>query len=101
MILTGRESDCVEKRGKELKIDYIYQGIKNKTTFLKKFLEDNEYNKENVAYIGDDLNDLEAMKMVKISACPSDAAEELKKLCTFQLCSKGGERAVRELIEYY
>jgi len=99
MILTGRSSVCVEKRVEELNIKYIAQGIKNKAEYLKDFISSNELLPENIAYIGDDLNDLPAMHYVGVSACPTDAAEEVKAYCDFVLSQKGGEGVVREFVE--
>jgi len=99
MMLTGRSSACVEQRANELSIKYIAQGIQDKAIYLKEFMTDHEFFPEQIAYIGDDLNDLSAMRYVGISACPSDAADEVKAYCDFVLTPKGGEGAVRTFIE--
>lgn len=99
MILTGRESNCVRQRAEELKIRYIYQNVKNKITFLKKFMEEHGISKDQLAYIGDDLNDLYAMRLAGTKACPGDAAREIQEQCDYVLSAKGGEGAVREFIE--
>ena len=77
MILTGRESNCVRQRAEELKIRYIYQNVKNKITFLKEFMREHGIRQEQLAYIGDDLNDLYAMRLAGTKACPRDAAREI------------------------
>ena len=61
VILTGRESQCVRKRAEELAIPLVFQGVKDKRAFLLEFLETNEILPQEAAYMGDDLNDLEAM----------------------------------------
>ena len=99
MILTGRESNCVRQRAEELKIRYIYQNVKNKITFLKEFMREHGIRQEQLAYIGDDLNDLYAMRLAGTKACPSDAAREIQAQCDYVLSAKGGEGAVREFIE--
>lgn len=99
MILTGRESKCVEYRAKELGIKYVFQGIKDKKRFLEEFILENNFLKSQLAYIGDDLNDLYAMRLVGIAACPSDAAEEIKKQSNIVLSKQGGNGVVREFIE--
>ncbi len=99
MILTGRESGCVRKRASELNIKYVHQGIKNKEDFLENFICTSGYEKENIAYIGDDLNDLKAMKYCQVNACPIDAAQEVKEQCQFVLTTKGGYGVVREFVE--
>ena len=95
MILTGRESICVTQRARELQIPYVFQNVKKK----KEFFRERQVGREEAAYIGDDLNDLGAMSLAGITACPRDAAEEVKKSCTLILKSRGGEGAVREFAE--
>jgi len=99
MILTGRSSACVEQRANELNIKYIVQGVQNKAEYLKSFMSANKLQRENVVYIGDDLNDLPAMNYAGISACPADAAEEVKAYCDFILPQKGGDGVVRAFVE--
>lgn len=70
MVLTGRKSFAVEKRMKELKVDYIHQGVSNKREFLIDFMNNNGLTKDCVGYIGDDLNDLEPMKVAGFVCCP-------------------------------
>ncbi len=99
LILTGRESKCVEKRAAELKIKYLAQGIADKRKYLEAFAKLHNIQPESIAYIGDDLNDLPAMHYVGVSVCPIDAAEGVKEYCDFVLPRKGGEGAVRAFVE--
>lgn len=98
-IITGRNSKIVERRAKELGIKYIYQGIKNKIECLDEILEELKIKEENVMYIGDDINDIEILNSVKYRACPYDAVEEVKSVCEIISKYKGGEGAVRDIIE--
>lgn len=79
IILTGRKSEIVKRRSQELGIQYVIQGSKNKIEDMKDILSKLSISLEDTVYIGDDLNDLECMKMVGISACPNDAVDEIKK----------------------
>lgn len=99
LILTGRNSKCVELRAEELKVQYVKQGISNKVEYLKEFISENKLSTDKIAYMGDDLNDLTAMKFVGVSACPANAVFEIREHCDFILNSKGGEGAVREFVE--
>lgn len=99
MILTGRSSNCVAQRAKELNIKYTIQGVDDKVTYLNNFLLEHNLKREEIAYIGDDLNDLPSMKLAGISICPSDACTDVKEYVDICLKSKGGEGAVREFIE--
>ena len=104
IIITGRTSSIVERRCKEIGITEIYQGVKNKFLKLKEISV--QYNVEfnNVAYIGDDINDYECMKIIKdgggFLGCPADAAKEIKSISDFVSHLNGGDGAVRAFIEW-
>jgi 3-deoxy-D-manno-octulosonate 8-phosphate phosphatase (KDO 8-P phosphatase) len=99
MILTGRSSNCVEQRANELHIKYVIQGIHHKADYLKGFAADHNLLPEYIAYIGDDLNDLPAMRYAGVSACPIDAADEVKAYCDYILPQKGGDGVIRTFVE--
>lgn len=100
MILTGRQSVPVEKRASELNIQYVYQGVKNKKEFLKNFMQKNNISKEELAYCGDDWNDIGAMKQVGFVSCPNNSADEIKNISHYISPFNGGYGAVRDCIEY-
>lgn len=100
IILTGRSSKCVEQRAQELKIKYVYQGIKNKEKFVVDFINNEGLNKLEIGYIGDDLNDLYAMKNVGFVGCPKNAANEVKSISHYISSINGGSGAVRDCIEH-
>lgn len=99
VILTGRESLCVTLRARELGIQQVYQGVKDKKEFLERFQKEQNLFRQETAYLGDDLNDLAAMSLAGISACPSDAATGVLSQCSLVLKARGGEGAVREFAE--
>jgi len=99
-IITGRSSDIVARRAKELHIEHFYQGIHNKKEVLEDLLDKLDLSMDNVAAIGDDLNDLQMLKAAKISFVPRDASAYVDKIATVILTKKGGDGAVREMIEY-
>jgi 3-deoxy-D-manno-octulosonate 8-phosphate phosphatase (KDO 8-P phosphatase) len=99
VIMTGRKSRIVEIRACELGISEIYQGVKDKDEKLLQILERKNINLREVAYIGDDINDLKVMKMVGFSACPKDAVKEVKNEVDYISNYNGGEGAVREILE--
>ncbi len=98
-VITGRKSKIVEQRAKELRITHLYQGIKNKVEVLEQILEKEELDWENVAVIGDDLNDLSMLKKAKLSFTPKDGAEILHLHVDKVLSKCGGNGAVREMID--
>jgi 3-deoxy-D-manno-octulosonate 8-phosphate phosphatase (KDO 8-P phosphatase) len=99
-IITGKSSKSLEKRAKRLKIVELYQGILNKSRALSEILDRHDLSPEEVAYIGDDLGDLEVMKEVGLSAAVADAHPEVMKTCHFISRHAGGKGAVREFIEF-
>ncbi|MBI4647765.1 MAG: HAD-IIIA family hydrolase [Bacteroidia bacterium] len=98
-IVTGETTKCIERRAKKLGVDYIYMGVKNKLKIAKKICNKVGINLKQVAYIGDDLNDIILLKEVGISAVPANAPEYVRKYAHFCLKKKGGEGAFREFIE--
>ena len=99
-IITGRESKIVENRAKELGIGHLYQGVKDKFNILVKLKEELNLEFENIAAIGDDLNDFRLLKSVGISFAPKDAIEYIKESVDILLSKNGGDGAIREMIEY-
>ena len=98
VIITGRESGIVENRAKELGIIELYQGVSNKLKMLKEVANKYNANSEEIAYIGDDLNDLECIQYCGFSACPADAVLEVQEKCDFISKAYAGKGAVREII---
>ena len=98
-IITGRNSTITEYRGKELGIQLIRQGIKNKSLALKEILVQENIELSEVCYIGDDINDYGVMQGVGFSGCPSDACIEIREISHFISKEKGGNGAVREILE--
>jgi len=99
-IITGRSSSIVARRAKELHIEHFYQGIHNKKEVLETLLEKLDLSMDNVAAIGDDLNDMQMLRSAKISFVPRDASAYVDKIATVILSKRGGDGAVREMIEH-
>ena len=99
MILTGRKSFCVEKRADELKIKYVCQGVMDKLAYLKTFLKEHILSPEQVAYMGDDVNDIDCMQYVGFAACPADAVKKVRENVDLVSQFNGGCGAVRELCD--
>ena len=99
-IITGRASKIVEKRCLELKIKDVYQGVSNKAGMLQTILEKHNLKKEQVCFIGDDLNDLLIMQQVGFACTVFNAAAEIKAVAHYMSAAGGGNGAVREIIEY-
>lgn len=99
MVLTGRESVMVTKRMQELKVDYCVQNIKDKKEYLEIFMAKEKLQKENILYIGDDVNDLAPMKLAGVVACPADACKEVKGISDYISAVDGGKGVVRDVVE--
>ena len=99
-IITGRKSELVEIRSNELKIKYLYQGISEKTVILEGIIQKTGLKKEEIAYMGDDLNDILIMKQSGLTGAPKDAADEVIQIVDFVSEKNGGSGAVREFVEY-
>jgi 3-deoxy-D-manno-octulosonate 8-phosphate phosphatase (KDO 8-P phosphatase) len=98
-IITGELSGSVKKRGEKLKIKELHMGIKDKKAILNKIITKRNIGLENVAYIGDDTNDLEVLKMAGLSACPADAVIQIKQIVDYITDSRGGYGAFRDFAE--
>ena len=102
VIITGRDSVIMEKRCAEIGIKLLFQGVSDKISVLRDVVKGNSL--DCVAYIGDDLNDLKCMQLIKeeggLIGCPSDAIKQVKAIASFQSTKTGGNGAVREFIEY-
>jgi len=98
-IITGRVSNIVDRRAKELDITYVKQGVKNKKDVLDTILEELGISYSEVAVIGDDMNDLSMLKLVKKSFAPYDANPYIYDFVNYPLKKNGGDGAVAEMIE--
>jgi len=98
-IITGRESKIVEKRANELGIKHLFQHVKDKEQKLKELVENLGLKSYEVAAIGDDLNDYKMLKFAGRSFTPKDGVDEIRELVDTVLSLKGGEGAVREMID--
>lgn len=99
VIITGRKSGIVSQRCRELGITEIYQGASDKLDVLKNAAKQHHISSEEIAYIGDDLNDLDCMRYCGFSACPQDAVDTVKKKVNYVCVHDGGRGAVREIID--
>jgi len=99
-IITGKTSKGLEKRAERLKISEIHQGIIDKKKVLSQILAKNQLKPEEVAYIGDDLGDLEVIRSVGFASAVADAHPIVKKSAHYICKKSGGRGAFREFVEY-
>ncbi|MEO1435824.1 MAG: HAD-IIIA family hydrolase [Bacteroidota bacterium] len=98
-IMTGERSPSVAKRAEKLQIKELHLGIKNKIQKLNEVMERLQLEPEQIAYIGDDVNDLEVMKHVGLTATPNDGMKMVKAVADYICENKGGNGAFREFAE--
>jgi YrbI family 3-deoxy-D-manno-octulosonate 8-phosphate phosphatase len=99
IISASISKEIVKYRANMLGIQHLYIGEKNKLEILTEWIKKLNINFENVAYVGDDVNDLSVIQKVGLSACPADAVDAVKKQCHIILQRNGGDACVREFIE--
>ncbi len=97
--ISGRESAAMSKRASELKLDFCHQGIVDKLSTFEKLTAFHKLKKKQVAYIGDDINDLGILKACGLSACPADAVSYIQTQVAVVTTAKGGNGALRELAD--
>lgn len=100
MVITGRKCMATERRMNELQVGMLEQGVVNKIEFIKKYMQEHNINKNELAYIGDDLNDYSGMLLAGFRACPQDAVKEIKEICNYVSPVPGGQGAFRDVMEY-
>jgi 3-deoxy-D-manno-octulosonate 8-phosphate phosphatase (KDO 8-P phosphatase) len=99
-IITGEDTHIVQRRADKLKIKHLFMGIADKLPVAQKLCDELGIELTEVAYIGDDLGDLELLKAAGISSAPANAPEYIKKHVDYVTNTKGGDGAFREFVEW-
>lgn len=98
-IVTGEKSEAVTRRAEKLGISEVHLGAADKLPVVRRIAVTRGLSLDQVAYVGDDLNDLAAIQAVGFSACPADAAPEIQRVVDYVCARRGGEGCVREVID--
>jgi len=98
-IITGRGNGIVAYRAKELGVPYCFENAKDKAAILKQLVAELNLATDEVAYMGDDLNDLGALQLAGVKLAPADAARDVLQIANYVTTAVGGRGAVREVIE--
>ena len=98
-IITGGKSESLKERFLRIGLNNVYLGSKDKVSDLNDFCKKNNIKLENVLYMGDDIPDYHAMKIVGLPTCPYDASPEIREISRYISDKKGGEGCVRDVIE--
>ena len=98
-VISGGNSEEVKERLNRLGVEEVYMKVSDKAELLKELAILNKIELANILYMGDDMPDYEAMKLVGIASCPADAVNEIKSISQYKAIAKGGEGCAREVIE--
>ncbi|MGN6296079.1 MAG: KdsC family phosphatase [Ginsengibacter sp.] len=99
VVISGSNSGPVNERLKRLGIKEVFMNVTSKADFLKEYMKSNNLHSEEVLFMGDDIPDYFCMKMAGISACPADAALEIRDVASYVSNCKGGNGCARDVIE--
>ena len=99
IIISGSYSAEAQMRLEGLGIKKIFMRVENKLEKLKELIADNQLDKQEILYMGDDIPDYEVMQYCGLATCPSDAAAEIKSISKYISPLKGGQGCVRDVIE--
>ena len=98
-IITGEDTEIVRRRAKKLNVDYLYLGAKDKVAITQSLCDELHIGFDEVAFIGDDLNDMRLLKLVGWAGVPASAPEYVKELANVRLNKCGGDGVFREFVE--
>jgi len=97
--ISGRDSGATTKRCAELKVDFCHQGIIDKASVFEKLAKHYKLKSKEVAFIGDDINDLCVFKLAGLSVCPADTFDYIKDKADLVTFTKGGNGVLREVAD--
>lgn len=98
-IITGENTQIVQRRADKLKVEYCFLGVKDKVSIAEKLCAELQISLNDVAYIGDDLNDVQLLRLVKWAGAPASSPDYIRKYANIKLKKKGGEGVFREFVE--
>tara|TARA_B100000029_G_scaffold508795_1_gene596517 strand:+ start:1363 stop:1875 length:513 start_codon:yes stop_codon:yes gene_type:complete len=99
VIVTKEKTTIVKKWANKIPITKLYDGVTKKEKILEKILKEFKVKPFEIAFIGDDVNDINLLKSVGFSAMPNDGIKQLKKICDYQCKTAGGNGVLREIAE--
>ena len=99
IIITKEKTKIIKQWAKKMNVKKVYDGIMKKELILEKICKSFKISEKEIAFVGDDVNDLELMKKVGFSVTPNDGNDVVKKIADYITKSKGGEGAIREITD--
>ena len=98
-IITSENSPIVTARAAKLKIEHVILGSRNKKKDFEQLADDLKLELNEIAYIGDDINDIQVLQIAGLAACPKDSVKKVKEISDYICKAEGGDGAIRELAE--
>lgn len=98
-IITGEDTEIVRRRAEKLHVDYLFMGVGNKISVARSLCDKLNIDMTEVAYIGDDINDIPLLRVVGWAGVPVSAPEYVREVATISLSKQGGEGVFREFVE--
>jgi 3-deoxy-D-manno-octulosonate 8-phosphate phosphatase (KDO 8-P phosphatase) len=99
-LISGEDSPLVDRYATKMGIEHVFKGCKDKATALREFAAKTGFDLSQIAFMGDDINDAEAMKLAGVSGAPADGYDRVRKQATFVSKHTGGNGAVRDFLDY-
>lgn len=100
IVITGRMCQATSRRMQEMHVDKLFQNITKKREFLENYMNENKISKDEIGYIGDDVNDIPPMQLCGFVGCPKDSCKEVLDIADYVSPICGGRGAMRDVIEY-
>lgn len=97
-IITSEDVDINKRRAEKLKLDILETGCKDKAEVIRKICKERGVEEKNVCYIGDDINDIDALRIAGFGCCPADAMSEVKAVADYVTKAQGGKGVIREIV---
>lgn len=98
-IITSENVELNRRRAEKLQLDIYEPGCTDKASVIIQICKDRNINLKNVIYVGDDINDIDALKIVGYPCCPHDAVYAVKNIAIYETQAKGGEGVIREIVD--
>lgn len=99
-VITGERVDLNRRRFEKLRLDVLVPGCLDKVEALKKICEEYDIEPADIVYVGDDINDVEVIKLVGLGCCPADANRKALEVADYVTTAKGGEGVIREIVDH-
>jgi 3-deoxy-D-manno-octulosonate 8-phosphate phosphatase (KDO 8-P phosphatase) len=99
LVISGGNSEAVKLRLEKLGVSNVFMGVLNKKEVLQQYMQEHNFSRQQVLYMGDDMPDIGVMQMAGLPCCPADAVAEIRDISSYISPLKGGDGCVRDIIE--